>query len=102
MSKKLDQFRVTKKHDKRIKLTPYDKRRIKVLYAQGIGIREITRRIKKVSRRMIQFVLFPERLKISNYPGHWAKYYDKRKQTIAMRKHRNYKRKLLSKSNLTN
>lgn len=55
--------RVGKERDKRRKLTDEERKTIKELYKMGFSIREITRMIKKVSRRNIQFILFPERLK---------------------------------------
>jgi hypothetical protein len=85
--------------DRRVKLLPSDKEKIKKLHQEGIPIREITRRYK-VSRRLIQFILFPERLAKINYPGHWKKYYKKEKQTIAIRKHRRYKQELFKKGQL--
>ena len=83
--------------DRRVKLSEEDKQQIRTLHLAGIGIREIARRYQdQCSRRLIQFVLFPERLKTVNYPGHWEKYYDTAKHTIAMRKHRQYKAKILN------
>lgn len=95
MSKKFDDFRVGKKHDKRRKLSDNDRAEIKSLYGFGFGVREIARRFDFVCRRTIQFVLFPERLATVNYSGHWAKYYNKKKHTEAMRRHRDYKKKLI-------
>ena len=61
-NKKVDDFRVSGTvHDKRIKLTVIDKIDIIALHSEGMGIRESSR-VYHVSRRTIQFVLFPERL----------------------------------------
>lgn len=95
MSKKLDSFKVGRIRDLRIKLKDQDKQEIKILYKNNIPIREIARIFNFVSRRSIQFILFPERLKTVNYPGHWQKYYDKEKHRLYMSKHRKYKREIL-------
>jgi len=83
--------------DRRIKLTPEDKEQIIYLYkSSGLPIREIARQYEsKCSRRTIQFVLFPERLATVNYKGHWKKYYDKERNTKAVREWRRYKTEVL-------
>ena len=89
-----------KEKDARRKLTDADKDVIRSLYQQGQTIRSIARSYEhRCCRRTIQFILFPERLKACNYSGHWKKYYDKDKQTIAMRKHRRRKNKILKDEN---
>lgn len=61
-NKKVDDFRVSGTvHDKRVKLTASDKTDIIAQHSNGMGIRELSR-VYHVSRRAIQFVLFPERL----------------------------------------
>jgi hypothetical protein len=51
-----------------------------------------------VSRRLIQFIIFPERLQknIDNFHdrGGWEAYYNKKRNTVYQRKHRRYKYKL--------
>lgn len=86
--------------DRRIKLTGKDKQNIVDLYEiEHCAIREITR-IYGVSRRLIQFTLFPERLEHSKElrekRGGWKQYYDKDKNTKAIKEHRHYKYKILS------
>lgn len=96
--------------NKKIKLGVYDRRKsllteddreyIKQLHKQGIPVREIARRYEgKCSRRLIQFIIYPERLKQlqdrNKENEHWKKYHDREKMTKAVRKWRNYKQKLI-------
>lgn len=81
-------------NDGRRKLTQEDKENIIKMFNQDkMCVREIARAYeKKCSRRLIQFVLFPERLKTMQERNRkerkWTKYYDKEKHKIYMRKHR--------------
>ena len=98
---KLDDYRITKKNDKRYKLNDKDRQEIKDLYKNNTAIREIARLFEsKCSRRLIQFVLFPERDKklkeISKQEKRHLKYYDKEKRKKYMQVHRAYKKKLQS------
>lgn len=83
--------------DRRRKLTEEDRKEIKELYeVKKLGIREISRIFEKVcSRRLIQFVLFPHRLKELQERNkdneHWKKYHKKEESTKAVRNWRNYK-----------
>jgi hypothetical protein len=91
---KIDNYKL----DRRIKLSPEQKQEIISLYKTGeYTIRGLTR-IYKVSRRLIQFTIFPERLKknVDNYHdrGGWEAYYNKDKHAEYMRTHRRYKNKL--------
>lgn len=99
MTSKADKVRVTKQYDARIKITDEDKQEIKELYQRNISIHEISRRLSPISRRAIQFILFPERLeqlkKINKETEHYKRFYNKDKHTIAMRKHRARKKSLL-------
>lgn len=100
-NKKLENYRVGKTNDKRRKLNDEDKAYIKQLHFRDkLGVREIARLFEGVcSRRLIQFVLFPERLealqKHNKETKHHLKYYDKEKHRKYMRSHRQHKRKLL-------
>lgn len=88
------------KLDRRSKLTNEDKDDIKNLYESGESIHTITK-IYNVSRRTIQFVLFPERLEWSKElrkkRGGSKIYYDREKHALAMRKHRQYKKEMFAK-----
>jgi predicted DNA-binding protein YlxM (UPF0122 family) len=80
--------------DRRVKLTQTDKKEVKRLYfEEHLAIREITRRYK-VSRRLIQFILFPERIKKSRENRDWRDYYTKEKNREYQKKHRRYKNQL--------
>lgn len=85
------------KLDRRVKLQPEQKEDVRKLHKQGIAIREITRRFG-VSRRLIQFVIFPERYKLNvehyHERGGWEAYYNKKRHADYMKIHRKYKNKL--------
>lgn len=98
----INNMRVGREKDRRIKLTDEDKQEIKKLYhVEKLPIREIARIFEnRCSRRLIQFVLFPERLKSLQKRGietkHHLKYYDKDKQRVYHRNHRAYKKRLIN------
>jgi hypothetical protein len=75
-----------------------DKEQIKVLYKEGATINGLAREYK-VSKRLIQFVLFPERkaknLEDRKARGGSKQYYNKDKHNEAMKIHRRYKYQLL-------
>lgn len=83
--------------DKRRKLSNEDKSDIIRLYKQEKqSIREISRQFEnKCSRRLIQFIIFPERLKQARSNRDWRKYYTTQTGTEAQRKHRQYKASVL-------
>lgn len=84
--------------DKRVKLSAEDKLSIIERHSQGEGIRALSRTFN-VSRRAIQFLLFPERLEINKQlradRGGSAQYYNKNKHTVYMQIHREHKREVL-------
>jgi hypothetical protein len=85
--------RIGKELDKRRKLSDEDKEHIKKLYIEGCAIREIARIYEKVcSRKLIHYVLFPERLEVVKKRQienkNWIKYYDKDKRKQYQRTHR--------------
>ena len=82
------------KFDRRRKLTEKDKVKIKELHSQGWAIRAIARMYKKVCRRTIIFILYPERLAKERANRDWRDYYKKEKFREYMKKHRRYKQKL--------
>lgn len=98
MSNKLEKARIGKKFDRRIKIPKQKHKEIITLHAKGMAIRAISRKYS-VNKRLIQFILFPER-QIKNYQnrlerGGSKQYYNKDKWKLTMREHRHYKRKLL-------
>jgi len=95
----IDKLKIPRHLDRRVKLTDDDKKLIKILYSDGMGIRQISRKFeKKCSRRMIQFVLFPERLEKvkerAKEVKRWDKHNAKEYRTPSMREHRAYKRSI--------
>ena len=80
--------------DRRTKLLPCQKELIKFLYSENVGIRELSRRFK-VNRRLIQFILFPERHKKNlidrKNRGGSMYYYDKEYNNQKQNEHRKYK-----------
>lgn len=97
MPNSLDKKRLPKALDRRVKLTEDDKERIISLHKKNTPIREIARQFENIcSRRSIQFVIFPERLatvreqfKERRKDG---RYYNREKNTKAIRSLRNYKK----------
>lgn len=82
------------------KLLPCQKEMVAWWYNQGKSITQIAKDFK-VNKRLIQFILFPERLKKNKElrieRGGSKIYYKKEKQTKAIREHRNYKQFLFKK-----
>lgn len=92
----IDNIRVGKERDRRIKLKEEDREYIRRLHkVEGKPIREIVRIFDGIcSRRLIQFVLFPERLKENlkrrQERGGWRQYYTRDKRRREMRKYREH------------
>lgn len=83
--------------DRRRKLTEENKRDIRDYHRQGCSIHEISR-VFGVSRRLVQFIVFPER-QVKNLidraeRGGSKQYYDKKKWKFVMRRHRAHKREI--------
>lgn len=64
MPLKVDTLLIPRELKKTTKYTDEQKNKVRILYDKGIGIREISREIP-MSRRMVQFVLFPERAELA-------------------------------------
>jgi len=83
--------------DRRIKLNEEDKIKIRHRHVLGISIRAISREFA-VNRRLIQFILFPERQKKNvedrKLRGGWKQYYQKDRHAEAIKEHRRYKQSL--------
>lgn len=85
--------------DRRTKLLPCQKEMVVYWYkVQGSSIGAIARMFK-VNKRLIQFILFPERLKknISDRQdrGGTAQYYNREENNQSIKEHRKYKHKTL-------
>lgn len=87
--------------DRRRKLLPCQREMVEYWYkVQGASITSIAKMFK-VNKRLIQFILFPERHKknISDRQdrGGWQQYYNKEDHAESMKDHRRYKHKTLKK-----
>lgn len=83
--------------DRRRKIPSYEHETIKDLHKDGMSIRAIARKYN-VDKRLIQFILFPERLEVAR-KGYKerrkdGRYYDKDVNRLAMRKWRKRKKEL--------
>ncbi len=80
--------------DRRVKLTEEQREEIR---KSELSTRKLAM-MYGVSRRTIQFIKDPEKQRQSllrrEERGGWKQYYNKEKQTKAIREHRNYKKKL--------
>jgi len=78
--------------DKRRKLTDEEREMVKFLYQNGISIRRIAKIFEhKVSRRTIQFILFPERLERQyDYKRERNWDYNRKRHTKAVKKYRRH------------
>ena len=96
MPYKSEKMRVGKKYDKRRKLSETDKEGIRQNY--GLISQRKLAKLYGVSRRLIIFIGCPEKheenLKRRKASGGSKQYYDKKKHSKAMKKHRGYKQKL--------
>jgi transposase len=96
---------IPQSYDKRRKLSEEDKIDIRSMSRKGYSQRELAR-MYNVSRRLIQFVINPQSLEENKERrkerGGSAQYYDKETHTLAVRKHRNYKKDLYYKKLLEN
>lgn len=100
MPRKTDNLALKEKPLKRsAKLLDCQRERVKAMHIEGVSINSISK-IFKVNKRLIQFILFPERqkrnLELRQERGGSSIYYNKEKHTIAIREHRNYKKELLN------
>lgn len=101
--KALENFRVPRKKglDKRIKLTDEQRLCIRNLHHKsGVSMRYLSRTFK-VSRRLISFVCYPDKLEhnieVRKHRG--SNYYNKERHRRYMSDHRQHKRSLMEKEN---
>lgn len=97
-------LKMKKEDDKRIKLTDDDREEIRKLYDECMLSQRKLAEMFNVSRRTIQFVLNPEKLKRNNEQrlerGKDGRYYDKEKQKEYMRQYRHQKKELCDEGKL--
>ena len=103
-------LRIPRELDRRVKITPEKRAEIVALYkVERLAQRAIARQTG-ISRRMISFILFPEREALcrAQYKERRSdgRYYHKEKWRVQMRNHRRYKQsirgKLIEKCYTTN
>jgi len=84
--------RVGKERDRRRKLTEEDRAIIRKLYNLGMSIRGIARLFShKTTKRNIQFILFPERLKKQYYYRRMRNWdYDRERHRIYVKRYRQH------------
>jgi serine/threonine-protein kinase RIO1 len=81
---------IPKEYDRRIKITPEQRKEIKKLYGK-ISQRKLAKMFN-VSRRLVTFIGDPSKLKRHKYLSKLrGSYYEKEKQKKYMKKHRRYK-----------
>lgn len=103
MTMDIDKVKVTNKYDRRIKIDKQEYPKIIRQHTRGKAIRELARKYG-VDKRLIQFIIYPERkarsLALRAERGGSKKYYDKDKWRGTMREHRAYKRSLIKKGKI--
>lgn len=90
--------------DRRVKLLQADKEEVRKLHKQGYSMRKLAIEFK-VSRRLIAFIIYPERLKAERERDgkkKWRRYYTKEKHRNYMKRHSRYKQELYIKGLITN
>jgi hypothetical protein len=98
-NRKVESGRVprTKGLDRRIRLTDDERREIRE-NLEGLSARVLAARYG-VSRRLVQFIQCPEKQQLNfelrQQRGGYRQYYSAERHRIAMRDHRDYKKKLL-------
>ncbi len=102
MPYKSQDIKLPRNLDRRVKVTEEDKENIRSLYKKVGVVREVARQFEHIcSRRMIQFILFPERLshlsEMHRKAQHWKTYFNRKQLTTAVRNLRHYKHNLHSK-----
>lgn len=90
-------FKIRREDDKRVKLSLQDREEIKRQYVYIQSQRKLAK-AWNVSRRLIQFILDPQKLKrnleLRELRGGSKIYYNKEKWKIQMKRHRQRKQKL--------
>lgn len=88
---------IPKEYKKSAKYNEVDRLHVQKMHKEGISMHEISR-TTGMSRRMIQFIIYPERLVIAKEQYKQrrkdGRYYVKDKHTLAIRAHRAYRKQL--------
>lgn len=84
--------------DRRVKMLPCQKEMVQSLHSRGATISGLAR-MYNVNKRLIQFILFPERLEMNlqhrRERGGTKVYYKKEYHNAKTREHRRYKKETL-------
>lgn len=84
--------------DRRVKMLPCQRENVIHLYNRGASITGLGK-MYKVNKRLIQFIIFPERAKrnveLKKERGGWKIYHNKKKYNTSMNIHRKYKHSIL-------
>jgi hypothetical protein len=84
--------------DRRVKMLPCQKEQVPVLHSRGASIHSIAR-MYRVNKRLIQFILFPDRQKLNlqhrRDRGGSQIYYNRIEHNAAIKEHRDYKKEIL-------
>lgn len=99
MPRKTDSIPIKNKElDRRIKLTDADRTQIRILYETGDYSQRKLALMFNVSRRLIGFIINPEKLKANlearEKRGGWKQYYNSEEHAKYVKGHRDYKKKL--------
>lgn len=93
----IERWHLPKEYNRRRKLSDADREQIRKAYKNGCSINGLARTFG-VSKRLIQFMLFPEReehcKKLRALRGGSAHYYDRERNNRFQRDTRNYKQKI--------
>lgn len=99
-----DKIKLPRSLDRRVKITGQEKKEIRQLHGK-LSIRSIARKYPHISRRSIQFILFPTRLEVVKQRAievkRWTKGNKKEFHTPAMRKYRAYKHRVYTQGLIT-
>lgn len=93
-----ERWHLPEQYNRRIKLTASNKEKIKDIYnRKKMSIHAIAR-LYGVSKRLIQFVIFPDRVEknkeLRAIRGGSKRYYDRERNRLAQKDTRNYKQKI--------
>ncbi|MDA3807795.1 MAG: hypothetical protein PF440_07765 [Thiomicrorhabdus sp.] len=96
---KSEKMKLPEHLDRRVKITKLNKQEIVILYATGEYSQRKLAAMYGVSRRTIQFTLFPDKLEENRQRGlergGWRQYYDKDSHAATVKEHRRYKQNVL-------
>lgn len=106
MPRKTDTIKIDNPfQDRRVKLLPCQREMVKYMHNNGASINSIARMFN-VNKRLIQFIIFPERHAINlqhrKDRGGSMVYYNKEKHVASVREHRQYKKKILTPKKINN